>query len=78
MKRAMDIDINLLPQVVMACFVLQNYCDMKKEKVPEQNVLSSLKHEKRAQPSTKSLGYKDVVNEKTAKEIRITLTLYLE
>ena len=39
MKRAMDIDINVLFQVIMASFVLHNYCEMKKEKVPEQNIL---------------------------------------
>ena len=31
LKRAMDIDINVLPQVIMAFYVLQNYCEMKKE-----------------------------------------------
>ena len=67
LKRAMDIDINVLPQVIMACFVLHNYCEMKKEKLPEQNIRSSLNHEKSAQPSTKSLGYKDVVNENPVK-----------
>ena len=36
----MDIDINVLHQVIMACFVLHNYCEMKKEKVvPEQNTV---------------------------------------
>ena len=74
----MDIDINVLPQLIMACFVLHNYCEIKKEKLPEQNILSSVNHEKRTQPSTKSLGYKDSVDEKTAKEIRKTLTLFLE
>ena len=74
---AINIDISVSPQVIMACFVLDNYCEMKK-KVLEQNILSLLNHEKRAQPSTKSLGYKDVVNEKVAKEIRNTLTLYFE
>ena len=40
----------------------------EKEKVPEPNIISSLNHEKRAQPSLQSLGCKDVVNEKVAKE----------
>ena len=31
LKPAMDIDINVLPQVIMACFVLHNYYKMKKE-----------------------------------------------
>ena len=39
-KRAMDININVLPQVIIACFVLHNYCEVKKEKVPEQNILN--------------------------------------
>ena len=38
----MDIDGNVLPQVSIACFVFHNYCEMKKAKEPEQNILSSL------------------------------------
>lgn len=35
LKRAIGIDINLLSQVIiMTCFVLQSYCEIKKEKVP--------------------------------------------
>ena len=34
LKRDKDIDINVLPQVIMACFVLHNFCEMKNEKVP--------------------------------------------
>ena len=35
LKGAMDIDINvLLYQVIMACLVSHNYCEMKKETVP--------------------------------------------
>ena len=36
----MDIDINVLPQVIIACFVFHYYCEMEKEKAPEQNILS--------------------------------------
>lgn len=35
LKQAIGIDINLLSQVIiMTCFVLQSYCEIKKEKVP--------------------------------------------
>ena len=34
LKRDKDIDINVLPQLIMACFVLHNFCEMKNEKVP--------------------------------------------
>ena len=41
LKRAFDTDISVLPQEITACFVLNNSCEMKKQKVPEQNILSS-------------------------------------
>ena len=40
LKRAVDIGINVLPQVIVACFTLHNYCEMNKEQVTEQNKLS--------------------------------------
>lgn len=41
LKRAIDIDINLLSQVIiMTCFVLQNYCEIKKGKIPGKKTYS--------------------------------------
>ena len=40
LKRAIVININTLPQVIMACFVLHNYCEMKKRKSTRTNIIS--------------------------------------
>ena len=56
-------------------FCLTQLLWYEKEKVPEPNIISSLNHEKRAQPSSQPLGCNDVVNEKMAKEKRNILTL---
>ena len=35
-----------------SCFVLRNYWENKKENLPDQNLMTALIFEKRAQPST--------------------------
>ena len=78
LKRVMDIDINLLPQVIMSCSILHNYCECKKKSTPEHNIKSALQHDKNIQPPISNLSYKTSVSEKEAKEIRNTLTFYFE
>ena len=73
---AMDIDINTLPQVILSCFILHNYCKIQNERVPE--CLSSLNCEKRAQPPKSNLTYKESVNENAAKNYHNVFVLYFE
>jgi len=78
LQRAMDIDIKTLPKVIMACFVLHNYCELKKEAISDNNYQSAIEYEKRMQPPTGNLRYMGQNNEKHAKEIRQALTFYFE
>ena len=74
LKRAMDIDINvLLYQVIMACLARTIIVKWKKKQYHKTNILSSWK-----EGAVIWLEYKYVVNEKRAKEIRNTLALYFE
>ena len=52
LQHAMDVKLDPLPQVIYSCFVLHNYCENKKENLPNQNLMSALRFEKRVQPST--------------------------
>ena len=74
----MDSDLNALPQVIHSCFILHNYCEIKNERLFEQNLLSSLNCKKRAQPPKSNLTYKESVNENAAKNIYHVFPLYFE
>ena len=62
LQRAMNVKLDTLTQVIYSCFVLKNYCENNKENLPDQNLISALSIEKRAQPSTSSLSYGETVN----------------
>ena len=50
LRRDMDINIKDLPHVIHACFILHNFCEMRKETVNQQNVQAVLKYDKEFQP----------------------------
>ena len=75
---ARDIDINTLHRVMLSGFILNNYCEIKNERLPEQNFLSSLNCEKRATPPKSNVIYKESINENPAKNIRNLFALYFE
>ena len=77
-QRAMDVKLDTLPQILYSCFVLHNYCENKKENLPDQNLMSALSFDKRVQPSTSSLCYEERVNENKTIFLRNTLTSYFE
>ena len=70
--------MSVLLQVTYSCFVLHNYCEINNEQLPEQNLESLLSIEKRVQPATSNLNYSEAFNEKRAKNIRKTFSLYSE
>ena len=49
LKRAMNVKLDTLPQVIYSCFVLSKYWENKKENLPDQNLMTALIFEKRAQ-----------------------------
>ena len=38
LRRVMDINLDELPGVIYACFILHNYCDLNKESINEETV----------------------------------------
>ena len=63
LQRVRDVKLHTLPQVIYSCFVLHKYCEDKKEDFPDQNLMSVLSFEKKAQTSTSFLSYGERVNE---------------
>ena len=69
-QRVMDIDISTLPQILYLRLALHNYCQLRKEKIPEKSLALALNFEKRVQPVTSNLSFKRFLNEKKATDIR--------
>ena len=51
LRRDMDINIDDLPQVIYACFVLHNFCEINKELLPQEYIDSGMKYERQFQPA---------------------------
>ena len=62
-------DINDLPLVMYACFVLHNFCEMNKDVIHEESVRSSIVYERQFQPTTTSNRYATEKNEAEGKRV---------
>ena len=73
LKREMDINTFHLPYVIYACFVLNNYCELKNEKLFEENITASVQYDKEVQPALignrYSLGNNDEASGKNIRNI---------
>lgn len=80
LRRAMDINIDDLPHVIYACFVLHNFCEVNNESVSEERVQSSINYDRQFQPDTALCGNRRGinVNEAEGKKVRQTLTKYFD
>lgn len=78
LKRPMDINLQDLPHVIYACFVLHNFCEDSKETVAEHSVLGSIEGDKDVQPPTQCNNYLTDGNEGEGKRVRRVLTKYLD
>ena len=55
LRRARDININTVSQVLYLWLPLHNYSELRKEKISEQSLDLALSFEKRVQPATRNL-----------------------
>ncbi|RNJ79755.1 MAG: hypothetical protein EB829_01555, partial [Nitrosopumilus sp. H8] len=63
LKRAMDINIEDLPFVIYACFVLHNFCEINKESISEERVRMAIGYDRDFQPPTAANRYRSECNE---------------
>ena len=76
LKRVMDINIDKLPYVIYACFVLDNLCEFNNESVSEERVRSAIAYDRDFQPA--SQGNRGETNESGGKKVRRVLTKYFD
>ena len=77
LRRAMDINLDELPFVIYACFVLHNYCELHNESINEETVRMTINYDRDFQPplATNRLASS---NETEGKRIRRILTNYFD
>lgn len=76
--RAMDINLDDLPFVIYACFVLHNYCEMNKEPVDEHKVSAAIHYDRDFQPPKQANNYRSDCNEAEGKRVRRVLTTFFD
>ena len=74
----MDINLRDLPNVIYACFVLHNYCELNNESVNGETVRSTINYDREFQPQTIANRYITDCNETEGKRIRKILTNYFD
>jgi hypothetical protein len=79
LKRAMDINIDELPFVIYACFVLHNFCELNGESIGENAVHNAIAYDREFQPASSS-RYSAVTggDESTGRAVRRILTKYFD
>ena len=78
LKRAMDINIDDLPFVIYACFVLHNFCEYNRESISEDRVRSAIDYDRDFQPPTAANRYRSDCNEVEGIRVRSVLTKYFD
>ena len=66
----MDISFDDLPNVIFACFVLHNYCEVHSETPSEEKLKEACSYERESQPPTCAPGYGAAFNETIGKHIQ--------
>lgn len=77
LKRPMDINLNDLPSVIYACFVLHNYCEAMNDSVDAVSVTEAIQHDRNTQPDDDLPLATDGMTAE-AKRIRRVLTKFLD
>ena len=76
LKRPMDINLQDLPHVIYACFVLHNFCEDSKETVADHSVSGAIQCDNDLQPPIQRNNYITDCNETEGKRVRRVLTKY--
>lgn len=76
LRKAMDINLDDLPDVIYACFVLHNFCELNKEGAVESRTQDSIDYDREHQPRLQPLEHSH--NEPEGKRVRRVLTEYLD
>lgn len=78
LKRPMDINLQDLPHVIYACFVLHNFCEDSEETLADRSVLATIQCDNDLQPPVQHNNYVTDCNDEEGKRVRRVLTKYLD
>ena len=78
LKREMDINISDLPNVIYACFVLHNYCEMNNESLQKESIEEAVLYDQENQPSRQIPNVRQQSIEAESKKIRNTFVQYFD
>ena len=73
----MDINLDDLPYVIYTCFVLHNFCELRKESVNEEAVRTAINYDRDFQPPL-TFNRSVSSNETEGKRVRRALANYLD
>ena len=77
LKRAMDINLDDLPFVIYACFVLHKYCELNNESINEETIRMTMNYDRDFQPLSAPNRYTSS-NKTEGKRIRRILANYFD
>ena len=77
-RRVMDINIDDLPYVIYACFVLHNFYEINNERIGEDKVTAAIKYDRSFQPILATNNFITDCNEVEGKKIRRILTMFFD
>lgn len=78
LRRAMDINLEDLPFIINACFVLHNFCEANREFNPDQTVTAAVQYDTDFQPPTQHYNFRTECNETEGRRLRNVLTMFFD
>ena len=78
LRRPMDINLDDVPCVIHACFILHNICELKNEKLHEETVQKPINIEKDSQPLGQNHRITNSIAEENGKAIRNIFVKYFD
>ena len=78
LRRTMDINLQELPSVIYACFVLHNFCKLHKDVISNDKVFAAINYDKEFQPPKEIYRPRSDPNEAEGEEIRRVLVEFFD
>ena len=80
LRRAMDINLDDLPYVIYACFILHNFCEHNNETISEDKVSAAIDYDRSRefQPPPQANNFRTDCNEVEGKRVRNMLTRFFD
>ena len=78
LSRAMDINLDDLPYIIYARFILHNFCEHNNETISEDKVSEAIDNDREFQPPPQAKNCRTDCNEVEGKRVRTMLTRFFD